>query len=264
MTKPLDLSVIIPTYKRPDYLAEALRKLLEVDALSMEIMVIDDSPEAEGQAVVAGIGDGRIKYSRRTIPTNGRPALLRNEAARTASGAVFYFLDDDDLVIPETLPGAYAELCKAPEGVLLTLPLPFGNNAVKVESEVTYYASARKVLARRPSAYELEARLTFASSFVVPSACMIKRGVFAKVGGFDETFAFCEDVDFFAKAIAYHGYVLSDATIVRRRVGHSSLIANAKTDALRWSYVQLRNGFRARHGLVALWANRIKYKLNDQ
>jgi len=191
MKPGVDISVIIPTYRRPKYLAEALHKLLEVSAPSFEVIVIDDSPDAEGWAAVAPLGDERISYSRRDPPSKGRPALLRNDAARKASGTIFYFLDDDDLVIPEALPKAYALLRDAPEGVLLTLPQPFGENVRRVQSEIIYYEKVRKILERRPSAYEIEARLTFTSSFVVPSACLIKRSVFGQVGGFDENFALC-------------------------------------------------------------------------
>lgn len=263
MKQRVDLSVIMPTYRRPEYLSEALRTILAVRDLSLEILVIDDSPDAEGQGVVANFCDERIRYSKRDVPSNGRPALLRNAAARDASGAVLYFLDDDDLAIPEALPAAYSMLCQAPQGVLLTLPQPVGVLADKVASEVAYYDKAWKVLQRKPSAKEVEARLTFVSSFVVPSACLIKRSVFASVGGFDETFAFFEDVDFFAKAIASDGYVLGTTPIVRRRVGHSSLIADANSDALRRSYVQLRRGFRARRGALAYLINRIKLWVND-
>jgi glycosyltransferase involved in cell wall biosynthesis len=251
MKQGVDVSVIIPTYRRPEYLAEGLRKLLEVRALSMEIMVIDDSPDAEGQEVVAALADDRISYSKRQTPTNGRPAILRNEAARKASGAVLYFLDDDDLSIPEALPLAYAALCSAPQSVLITLPRPFGADMAKVRNELAYYEIARKLLRRTPSAYQVEARLTFTASFVVPSACLIKRSAFALVGGFDEGIAVCEDVDLFAKAIGADGYVFSDTAIVSRRVGHSSLIANARTDAFRQSYIQLHHAFRARRGTVA-------------
>jgi glycosyltransferase involved in cell wall biosynthesis len=258
-----DVSVIMPTFRRPEYLTEALRNLLEVSSLSIEIMVIDDSADAEGAAVVAAFGDGRIQYYRRAVPSGGRPAILRNDAARKAAGDVFYFLDDDDLVISEALPAAYTLLHQAPQGTLLTLPRPFGPNAEKVEREIAYYEKARKILERRPSAYEVDARLTFTASFVVPSACLIKRSAYARVGGFDEDFPLCEDVDFFAKAIASDGYVLGDMAIVRRRVGHSSLISDARAEALHRSYIQLHRGFKARRGAMAYWTNRIKYKLRE-
>jgi glycosyltransferase involved in cell wall biosynthesis len=263
MKQNVDLSVIIPTYRRPEYLAEALQKLLEVASLSIEIVVIDDSADAEGQEVVSALRDERVTYFRRDIPSNGRPAVLRNDAARKTSGAILYFFDDDDLVIPEALPGAYAVLQEAPQGVLLTLPQPFGANAQKVAGELAHFEKARSIIQRNLSAHQLEARLTFVSSFVVPSACLIKRSVFAAVGGFDEELAFFEDVDFFAKAIAADGYVFSDTPLVRRRVGHSSLIAAANTDALQRSYIELRRRFRARRGSLAYLANRVKLWLND-
>src|SRR5947209_3541343 len=99
----IDVSVIIPTYRRPLPLGEAIRSALDQDGVNIEVHVIDDSPEGAGAAVIEGIGDQRIRYQRMPSPTGGLPSRVRNSAWPSARGAFIHFLDDDDRMEP----GAY-------------------------------------------------------------------------------------------------------------------------------------------------------------
>jgi glycosyltransferase involved in cell wall biosynthesis len=261
MTKALDISFIIPTYRRPAFLAEALASILELTSLSIEVMVIDDSPDGEGAEVVNSFNDGRIRYTKREVPSKGRPAQLRNEAAAHALGAVLYFHDDDDMVITDALPGAFAEFQQSRSGVLICIPEPFGGPPDKVENEIAFFSRARDKLVRTPSSANLSAHLIFSDSLVTCSACMIKRGTFTAIGGFDESIALAEDVDFYSRAIAVDGYVFTHRPFARRRVGQPSLIADAKREVLDQSYSQIRQSFRKRRGTVAYFAYRAKHML---
>jgi glycosyltransferase involved in cell wall biosynthesis len=261
MTQAVDISFIIPTYRRPALLAEALRSILELTSLSVEVRVIDDSPDGEAAAVVSSLQDGRIHYTLREVPSGGRPAKLRNEAAAQALGSVLYFLDDDDVVIADALPGAFAELQHSHSGVLISIPEPFGEFAEKVKSETAFFQRARDKLVLMPSSTNLAAHLIFRDSLVTCSACMIKRGTFTAIAGFDESIALAEDVDFYSRAIALDGYVLTHRPFARRRVGQPSMIAQSRRETLHQSYLQMRQGFRKRHGTLAYLAYRVKHKL---
>jgi hypothetical protein len=90
---------------------------------------------------------------------------------------------------------------------------------------------------------------------------MIKRGTFTAIAGFDESIALAEDVDFYSRAIALHGYALTHRPFARRRVGQPSMIAQSRRETLHQSYLQMRQGFRKRHGTLAYLAYRVKHKL---
>src|SRR5678815_3984049 len=81
-----DVSVIIPTYRRPIPLGESIRSALDQEGVGVEVHVIDDSPEGAGRPVVEAIDDSRIRYEQMPSPTGGLPSRVRNSAWPKARG----------------------------------------------------------------------------------------------------------------------------------------------------------------------------------
>lgn len=99
MSYPL-VSVIIPTYNRPDYLKLSIESVLRQTFKDFEIIVIDDgTPSIENEILCNKFGG--IKYLK--ITNSGGPAKPRNEGIRLAKGKYIAFLDDDDLWHPDKL-----------------------------------------------------------------------------------------------------------------------------------------------------------------
>ncbi|MDR7418864.1 MAG: glycosyltransferase [Armatimonadota bacterium] len=110
MPGPL-FSVIIPTYGRPHFLAEAVDSVLAQTVDDFEIVLVDDaSPES-----IDAPDDPRIRVIRREV--NGGPAAARNTGLRHARGRYVTFLDDDDLYTPERLALAQEGLRRAPVSI---------------------------------------------------------------------------------------------------------------------------------------------------
>ena len=104
-------SVIIPTYGRPQYLAEAVDSVLHQTMNDFELLIVDDaSPEPIGQ-----FDDPRVRTIR--AERNGGAAAARNLGASLARGEVLTFLDDDDTWKPQRLAYAVAGLERAPVAV---------------------------------------------------------------------------------------------------------------------------------------------------
>lgn len=89
------VSVIVPTYNRPQLLARALQSVLRQSYTDFEIIVVDDGSVASVSGVVAGCEDPRIRLIRHER-NRGLPAT-RNTGIRAARGQYIAFLDDDDL-----------------------------------------------------------------------------------------------------------------------------------------------------------------------
>lgn len=100
-------SVIIPTYGRPRYLAEAVTSVLAQSVADLECLVVDDAgpmpPEAHP--------DPRVRIVHRA--TNGGPAAARNTGLEQALGRYVTFLDDDDTFTPDRLEMALEGLARA-------------------------------------------------------------------------------------------------------------------------------------------------------
>lgn len=100
----VDFSVVIPTFRRPEPLTAALQSVLSQAGVTVEVFIVDDSPEGSALGAVTALSDARVIYLRNPQPTGGVPGVVRNLAWPWARGHYVHFLDDDDLV-PE---GHYA------------------------------------------------------------------------------------------------------------------------------------------------------------
>ena len=97
----LRVSVIIPTYKRPLFLLQAIKSVLAQTIRDFEVIVVNDGSNDETENVVNSFQDKRIRYCCHKTPQGG--AAARNTGIRMASGPYIAFLDDDDEWFPEKL-----------------------------------------------------------------------------------------------------------------------------------------------------------------
>ena len=87
------ISVLMPTFNRPEYLTRALTSTLAQTHSDWEALVVDDG-DGRGLEAALALGDRRIKPGR-----NGGKGQVdaRNTALNRATGDVIALLDDDDL-----------------------------------------------------------------------------------------------------------------------------------------------------------------------
>ncbi len=245
-----DLSIIVPTYHREQELREAVSSALSLTALRIEVIVVDDSPEASAEPVIRAMDDPRLSYRRRQNPVGGRPARIRNEAAAVSKGALLYFLDDDDRTIPDNLALAHDALRAAPAGVLVGMARPFGADGDRVDDEVRYFERAQAFLEATTGRMPMVARLLFDNTPLVCSSCLVKRETFMAVGGFDDTLPLFEDLEFYLRAIRLHGWLYWREPILERRVGGVTLISAARRDEIDESYRLIHRRYRQHHSLL--------------
>jgi GT2 family glycosyltransferase len=95
------VSVIIPTIRRPDLLARALRSVFDQTCRAFEIIVVIDGPDPETVLVVQAAADPRLKVFSNAHPLGAGGA--RNFGVAQAIGRYIAFLDDDDEWLPTKL-----------------------------------------------------------------------------------------------------------------------------------------------------------------
>jgi len=101
LTDPV-VSVIVPTYNRPDMLKDAINSILAQSYQDFEIVVVNDC----GQDVEATIsemnkGANKIVYIKHSC--NKGLAAARNTGIKLARGKYIAYLDDDDIFYPDHL-----------------------------------------------------------------------------------------------------------------------------------------------------------------
>lgn len=93
------LSVVIPTYKRPQYLLRAINSALQASSDgSVEVIVVPNGPDESWKRIAQAYAtEWRVRWH----PIEARHAnVARNRGKQLASGKYIRFLDDDDYFLP--------------------------------------------------------------------------------------------------------------------------------------------------------------------
>lgn len=107
MSDPI-FTVIVPTYQRPELLAETVRSVLQQTVEDFECLVVDDASPQPAEVP----DDPRVRLLRMS-ENRGEPAA-RNAGLAAARGRYVTFLDDDDLFTRDRLAIALEGLEQAP------------------------------------------------------------------------------------------------------------------------------------------------------
>jgi glycosyltransferase involved in cell wall biosynthesis len=188
------ISVVIPTYHRPDLLLRCLNAVLDQSMApdSYEIIVADDGHDDDTQRAVTEIARdlgsvGNLRYLR--PPTGRGPGVARNAGWRAARGELIAFTDDD------TVPDSNW--------------LDEGERALRAQPDLV--ALCGRVTVPMPHAPTDHARMTegLSSAEFVTANAFVWRWALEKVNGFDERFtrAWREDSDLQFRLMAEAGPV---------------------------------------------------------
>lgn len=225
----MDFSVVVPTFQRPKALRDAVSSVLNQSGVSVEVIVVDDSPEDSAREVIESINDRRITYIKNPIPTGGIPSIVRNFGWPRAKGSFVHFLDDDD-VVPD---GYYAvvkdQFFKNPKvGIIFGRVEPIGSGPdSQLKHERVYFADAASKAAkcrRFGLRWAFVGRMLFDKALLVCSASILRRECVADLGGFDPAIRLMEDADFHVRAIRRFGAHFIDHVSVKYSVGSPSLM----------------------------------------
>lgn len=94
------VTVLMGTYNRPDYLAEAIQSVINQTMADWELLVMNDGGVDVGD-IVAAFHDRRIRYFH--DPVNRKLPYRLNVGLREAKGKYIAYLGDDDLYYPNHL-----------------------------------------------------------------------------------------------------------------------------------------------------------------
>lgn len=94
-------TVIIPTHNRHALLKRALQSAIIGLPVDSEIVVVDDGSDVPAARVVRDVEDRRVRVLRCEQPMGRGGSPARNMGVQVAKGAVIFFLDDDDEMLPD-------------------------------------------------------------------------------------------------------------------------------------------------------------------
>jgi glycosyltransferase involved in cell wall biosynthesis len=180
----MQISVVVPTYKRPDLLKQCLKALRRqtFSPDEYEVIVVSDGPDRQTETMIKKIQATFPQLRFIALAENKGPAAARNAGWLSAKGKIIAFTDDD---------------CLPAKNWLHEIVSHIGNNNIKA-------VSGRVIVPRtnRPTDYELNTAGLENAEFVTANCACTKAALIA-AGGFDERFrmAWREDSDLHFKLI---------------------------------------------------------------
>jgi GT2 family glycosyltransferase len=206
-------SIIIPTYNQAAYIQATIDSALSQTYRDVEVIVVDDGSTDETSE--------RLKDYRNKIhclrQNNKGPSAARNLGFRASKGDYILFLDSDDLLSPDMI-ATHVETQLANPIIGLTYSRwkqidPSGTKILGEISPIKPEGDLIQALLRR-------------KLFFYGSATVMRRECLEKVGLFDESLSWGEDVDMWLR-IAQAGFSFGfvDRTLTSYRVHHQSLTA---------------------------------------
>jgi len=200
------VSVIIPAFRRIDFVNQAVASVLRQTFTDYEIIVVDD---ASGEDIIRQY---RLPDSARIVrrsTNSGGPALPRNDGSRVAQGRYLAFLDMDDIWLPDFLETQVAVLDARPEvGVAFCHYTNVDETLIPLTEQMHAIPPIADPLAQMISGCFLHS----------PSFALIRRTVFEAEGGFDGQFIGTSDWDLWirlARRTQFH-YDPSPRVLYRR------------------------------------------------
>ena len=204
------VSVIIPTYNRAAMVTEAVKSVLTQEMTDFELIVIDDGSTDKTGKRLSGFGS-RLKYYQQE---NAGVSAARNCGLALSTAPLVAFLDSDDLWLPAKLRVQYNYMTEHPEVYICQTEEVWWRNSRRINPKKHH---------RKPSGDIFRRSLNLC--LVSPSAVMMRRELFEKVGYFDEDLPAAEDYDLWLRVSVDHAVPLLPNPLVIKRGGHSGQLS---------------------------------------
>jgi glycosyltransferase involved in cell wall biosynthesis len=199
------VSVVLPTFNRAAMVVEAVESVLAQEGVDLELIVVDDGSTDDTRVRLGRFGSA-LHYQRQ--PRSGVSAS-RNRGVALCRAPLVAFLDSDDLWLPGKLKVQTRFMAEHPQVMISQTHEIWMRNGRRLNPKSRHRKPSGDIF--RPS---LELCL------VSPSAVMIRRGLFDRVGYFDETLPMAEDYDLWLRVAAEYPVYLLPEPLVIKRGGH--------------------------------------------
>lgn len=207
------ISVVIPVYNGEKTIRETIKSILNQTFADFELIIINDGSQDSTLKAISTFQDPRIKVF---SFLNAGLAASRNRGISLASGDYISFIDADDLWTPDKLEAQIEALKANPEVAVAYSWTDYIDESGRFFRQGPHFTFSGDVFAR-----------LLLSDFVGNgSNPLIRKEVFTKTGGFDESLNAVEDWDMWLRLAARYEFVAVPYPQILYRQSPSSMSAN--------------------------------------
>jgi glycosyltransferase involved in cell wall biosynthesis len=185
------VSVIVAFYNGSRWIERALESVVNQTIPADEVIVVDDGSSQEESDFLRNLAS---TYSFKIVsqPNSGQ-STARNRGVEESNSDYFCLLDQDDYF----LPGHIEQLIKAADVNDPNFAFSYGDLWRVNEAGQVLTHTCVNLESQHP--HKRVETLISTNMFILPSASLIKRDVFLRMGGFDPRLRGYEDDDFFIR-----------------------------------------------------------------
>lgn len=221
-----NVSVIIPTYNRAEYVTQAIDSVLAQTYPDYEIIVVDDGSTDNTKEVLLPYMD-RIRY---IYQENGGIGAARNTGIKMAKGNWIAFLDSDDEWLPGKLAAQIRAVERHPQLVAHMVNVNLTNyNDSDLNSflHCKFPFEGNEGVIDEPFIPHFKYR-----TIAMPVAIMCRKECAIKAGLFDESFVCGEDYDFVCRLALQGswGYCWDELVVAYRRCEKTVSLSDLRKD----------------------------------
>lgn len=191
------ISIVIPSFNQGSYIEQTIRSAVEQNYPALELIVMDAGSTDQTHAILERYRD-RIAILE-IKPDRGQSHAI-NKGLERMTGDVWSYLNSDDLLAPNSLV-RLAEGFRDPAidwiGAVSTIFDDTGDHDKVAPQEP---ASVREVL----TPWHRSVQHVFPCSNV----CFMRRSIYDRIGGFDESFHYSMDMEYYSRAM-FNGFKLT-------------------------------------------------------
>lgn len=208
--KTPQVSVIIPTYNRLDFLRMAVDSVFKQTLRDWELIVVDDASTDDTAAFLKG--NTRLSLIR--LEENKGVSYARNRGIEQARGSLICFLDSDDQWLPEKLAKQVSWMEQHPECPASYTDEIWIRNGVRVNPMNKHRKYSGQVF-----------RNCLPLCIISPSSIMMRSEVLENIGLFDESLPACEDYDLWLRLTLRHSVHFIEEKLIVKTGGHSDQLS---------------------------------------
>jgi len=201
----LQISVIIPVYNREQSLGRALDSVLKQSSAADEIIVIDDGSNDQSARLV----EQHYPQAKLIQQHNKGVSAARNSGIRAARFDWVALLDSDDEWLPDKLAMIRQAHREHSNEVLFHSDEIWIRNGVRVNPMNKH---------RKAGGYIFKHCLPLC--VISPSAAVMQRSLFEKIGLFNESLPACEDYDLWLRLCHLYPVFYIDQPLIIKYGGH--------------------------------------------
>jgi glycosyltransferase involved in cell wall biosynthesis len=163
------VSIVVPSYNKPEYLAECLRSIQEQQYESWECIIVNDrSPRSHiAYSTIDLMKDARFRIISHS--QNRGPAAARNTGVKHSTGNLVFFLDEDDTLDCKCLNKLVERIAQTCCDIVCCKPVLFGD-------------AVRQMSVSIPNKTDV-----LTGRFPLGVGFLIRRELWNKLGGWDES-----------------------------------------------------------------------------